>query len=69
MIERETQVLLKERDNPIEQSIFILGEVYSNSSDEFVRSKIEEVFTLFEKEMRLDEKKLKLKDLFLSKGE
>jgi len=64
IIKEETEILLEQRSNPIEKTIFILGEIYSNSQDSFVKNKIEEAFVFFEKEMKLDSTGLKLKDLF-----
>jgi hypothetical protein len=66
IVEQETKIMLEEKNNRMANIVFAIGEAYASCRDSATKKKLEEVFSLFEQELFIDNTPYKLKDLFIN---
>jgi hypothetical protein len=67
IVEQETKTMLEEKNNRMANIVFAIGEAYASCKDYGTKKKLEEVFSMFEQELFIDNTPYKLKDLFSNK--
>ena len=68
IVEQETKNMLEEKNNRMANIVFAIGEAYAECPDKETKSRLEEVFSMLEKELFIDHTPYKLKELFVSKN-
>jgi hypothetical protein len=68
IVEQETKNMLEEKNNRMANIVFAIGEAYSKCPDKETKLKLEEVFSMLEQELFIDNTPYKLKELFISKN-
>ena len=69
IVEQETKTMLEEKNNRMANIVFAIGEAYASCKDSHTKKKLEEVFSMFEQELFIDNTPYKLKDLFNKTGD
>jgi hypothetical protein len=68
ILKEEVERYVSKNNEPLTEMVFLLGDIYKTSKDKNTKTKLNEVFNILNKELKLDED-YKLQDLFESEEE